>query len=229
MIKHSPPDLRQEVKFVCSSVHLSTILQWIKCSQEDFYIQYPDRWVNNIYFDTFDYKSYVENEAGIGSRSKVRYRWYDEREIGPGLLEVKQKVNVYNWKTSFDIRQIDVPPGSSPKKLKEIVDSHLPLAGRLWLENFSFPVIRNKYYRTYYSTRDGNIRLTIDRNHKVWDVRYRLPETGASAVNTVDSIIVELKFSKEFRDRGSLLIDGFPIRPSRHSKYMVGVNAANWL
>jgi len=39
---------------------------------------YEPRWINNIYFDAYDFDNYFTSYEGITKRAKVRIRWYGE-------------------------------------------------------------------------------------------------------------------------------------------------------
>ena len=71
-----PQDTRNEIKFIASSQQYDHLLKWVKLHPAGFYTNYPDRRVNNIYFDSHDYKAYADNLTGASFRAKVRYRWY---------------------------------------------------------------------------------------------------------------------------------------------------------
>ena len=63
--------------------------------------------INNIYFDSLDYKAFDDNLIGLPSRLKIRYRWYgnlfSENKKNEGSLEFKFKKNIYGYKKIFKI------------------------------------------------------------------------------------------------------------------------------
>ena len=67
---------RSEIKFVCYKHNYSLIKNWIRFHKFNFFKEYDDRNINNIYFDSLDYKAFNDNLVGLPSRLKVRYRWY---------------------------------------------------------------------------------------------------------------------------------------------------------
>ena len=75
-------ELRHEVKFAAYAIEYESLCHWLRMHPSGFVKSYPDRQVNNVYFDSWDYRAFAENLAGISQRSKVRYRWYGNDE-GP--------------------------------------------------------------------------------------------------------------------------------------------------
>ena len=71
-------DYRSEIKFVCYQQNYFLLKNWIKLHKFNFFKEYDDRNVNNIYFDSFNYKAFNDNLIGLPSRLKVRYRWYGD-------------------------------------------------------------------------------------------------------------------------------------------------------
>lgn len=89
-----PKDARQEIKFVTNHYNFDKIITWIKMNSYGFIKSYEDRWINNIYFDSYNYDFYAANLSGQSSRSKLRYRWYGQHKYPTeGRLEVKNRRN----------------------------------------------------------------------------------------------------------------------------------------
>ena len=97
--------------------------------------------------------------------------------------------------------------------------------GRSWLDLNPFPILLNRYRRRYFISRDEKIRLTIDTNQAVWDQRFKSKPNFLNKANLPDTLIVEIKFDRKDREYASQSIQSLPLRVSRHSKYMTGVNA----
>jgi len=224
-----PHDARLEIKFASYRVNLDRVLNWIRLHPLAFYSPHPDRWVNNVYFDTYNSAAYVQNLSGASSRVKVRYRWYGQvQEPGPGVLEVKCKRNYFGWKLRY--RCPDLPAGSQDddwrlvyRRLSEI----LPHEGRLWLQTYPAPTILNRYLRRYFVSGDEKVRITVDTDQAVWDQRYKTMPNYQRQSHLPDTLVVEVKFAREHRDLASDIIQTMPIRVSRHSKYMNGVRAVS--
>jgi hypothetical protein len=99
MISEVPEKARYEIKFVAYEHEFHRLLQWVRMHPAGFISPYPDRRINNVYFDTQDCMAYAENLSGASDRRKVRYRWYGHNmQIDEGVLEVKCKRNYFGWK-----------------------------------------------------------------------------------------------------------------------------------
>ncbi|MGI9292149.1 MAG: polyphosphate polymerase domain-containing protein [Gammaproteobacteria bacterium] len=221
-----PEIARQEIKFVANRRDYDLILQWVKLHGLGFSVAYPERTVNNVYFDTIDYVAYAENLAGISSRTKVRYRWYGTSDSpAPGRLEIKRKRNMFGWKLNFDCQEAPCKEGDTWEDVKRsIITQSSPDAG-VWLGQFPFPVMINRYRRHYYLSACGRIRITLDFDQQVWDQRYSSQPCRLRPANLPETFVFECKFDRSERDLAERILLGLPIRVSRHSKYMNAVNA----
>jgi len=219
-----------EIKFASYKVNLERVLAWIKMHSAAFYSPHPDRWVNNVYFDTYGSAAYVQNLSGASSRVKLRYRWYGQaQEPGPGVLEVKCKRNYFGWKIRFPCS--DLAAGAQSDDWRDInrrLCDILPHEGRLWLQTYPAPTILNRYLRRYFVSHDERIRVTVDTDQCVWDQRYKSAPNYDQQSQLPDTLVVEVKFAREDRDLASVIIQTMPIRVSRHSKFMNGVRAVSF-
>ena len=224
-----PGNARLEIKFASYRVNLDRVLNWIRLHPLAFRSPYPDRWVNNVYFDTYSSAAYVQNLSGASSRVKVRYRWYGQsQEPAPGLLEVKCKRNFFGWKLRFQCKKLLA--GSRDDDWRDIyqrLSNILPHEGRLWLQTYPTPTILNRYLRKYFVSSDEKIRVTVDTDQSVWDQRYKSMPNYEWRSHLPDTLVVEVKFAREHRDLASDIIQTMPIRVSRHSKFMNGVRAVS--
>jgi len=221
-----PETARQEIKFVANRSDCDVILQWIKLHALGFSIAYPERTVNNVYFDTIEYQAYAENLAGISSRTKVRYRWYGNSDMpAPGRLEIKRKRNMYGWKLNFDCADAPFSEGDTWEDVKRSIIAQSGPDAAVWLQQFHFPVMINRYRRYYYLSACGRIRITLDFDQQVWDQRYCPSPSHMRPANLPETFVFECKFDRYERELASRVLLGLPIRVSRHSKYMNAVNA----
>ena len=224
-----PESARLETKFVISSIYKNDLLNWIRLNPAIFIVPYPDRWINNIYFETFEYDAFKQNIAGISSRNKVRYRWYGESEsINAGVLEVKCKRNQFGWKLRYDVNEAPWVLDGNWRTIKKSILKQLPVDGKIWLEAYPIPIIKNCYYRKYFVTADGKIRITVDINQSVSvGQKYKSSVNINKSLNKFfDIMIIEVKFSRENRAKASEIIKKIPIRVSRYSKYITGLRSA---
>lgn len=216
-------DGRYEIKFVTNLVNYFNIINWINLHHGCFYSPYPDRNINNIYFDKYNYFAYSENLSGTSQRNKVRYRWYGENDFPVnGKLEVKRRRNFYGWKETFDVN--DHPDYANVNDSMDAFSRHLHAKigekGRFWLQNNPHPAILNRYSRKYFVSDDNDIRVTVDANLKVFDQRYNRRINVNNNANIPETIIVEFKCNRDKVEKLSRYIKGIPIRVSRNSKYI---------
>ena len=225
-----PATARQEIKFVAREDKLGQLLRWVRAHRAGFSSPYPDRQINNVYFDTYNQLAYTENLAGGSARTKLRYRWYGESACPDiGVLERKCKRNYFGWKIRYAIDELLYEEGDSWRVFTGKLKSKLPPDGAEWLSVNPNPVMINRYQRRYFLSADRKIRVTIDRDQVVLDQRFAAGPNVIRKANLPRTIIVEIKFDRHDRDLASRVIQGMPLRVSRHSKYMVGVGAISAL
>jgi len=214
-------DERHEIKFAAYETEYATFRHWLRMHPAGFTTPYPERQVNNIYFDTWEYRAYAENLAGVSERSKLRYRWYGS-SLGPapGSMEVKQKRNHFGWKLRFAISDPIWEPGATWQVIRARLKAALPQTGQLWLDQNPLPVMLNRYRREYFCSADGLIRATIDTQQRAYDQR-RWPQPNFDkAAIMQDTLVVEFKFARDDRQLAVNLLGNIPVRVGRHSKYM---------
>lgn len=217
---------RHEIKFAAYATEADRVRNWLLLHAAGFIRPYPDRRVNNVYFDNWDYRAYAENLAGVSKRSKVRFRWYGD-SAGPaaGSLEVKQKRNYFGWKLRFAVDDAPFVPGRRWSDIRVALREQLPWNGKMWLDQNPLPIMINRYTRQYFCTTDNAIRVTIDTGQRVFDQRSGLHPNFDRAAIMQDTIVVEFKFARADRQRAVQMLETFPLRISRHSKYMNAVRA----
>jgi len=226
MMAEVPVDARLEIKFVARVTEISRIESWLRMHAAGFCVPYPDRWVNNVYFDTYQLSSYSDNISGSSYRTKLRYRWYGQSEFpDKGNLEIKFKRNHYGWKRRFKCKTAPYVEGDRWKEFRISLGRYLGAEARLWLESRPNPVMLNRYLRQYYLSGDKKVRVTIDSRQRVYDQRYKSVPNVSQASNLPETLVIEFKFDRKDREIASQIIQGLPIRVSRNSKYVVGVSS----
>jgi hypothetical protein len=217
---------RHEVKFAAYAIEYAHLKHWLHMHPAGFFSPYPDRQVNNVYFDTWDYRAYAENIAGVSERSKVRYRWYGD-SAGPaaGSLEVKQKRNHFGWKLRFAIAEPPYQPGDEWQDIRQSIRQRLPMNAQMWLDQNPMPVMINRYRREYYESANRLIRATIDLEQRVYDQRSGAVPNFEYPATSQDTLVVEFKFARGDRPSAVRLLAKMPLRIGRHSKYMNAVRA----
>ncbi len=206
--------MRYERKYVLEDVPLFDIIQMVKLHPVSFREIYPRRRVNNVYFDTVNFAAYRDNIMGIAHRTKFRIRWYgdDFETIRKPVLEEKIKHGELGYKKSqklsnTDWRHISV----EASKLPQIEHGNLS------------PVLLNSYYRYYYGTPDGRFRLTVDEGMAFGSfdqIAAKMP------YELMGKRIIEIKYDQEFSKQADRISQYFPLRPTKHSKYVFGIQAS---
>jgi len=221
---------RHEIKFAAYALEYARVKHWLRMHAEGFVSPYPPRQVNNVYFDTYDYRAYAENLAGVSERSKVRYRWYGDSP-GPakGVLEVKQKRNHFGWKKRFAAAESPWHEGQTWNEVRTSLREQLPAPGKLWLDQNPLPIMINRYQREYFCTSDNLVRATIDVEQKVFDQRYGAEPNFSRQAVMQDTLVVEFKFARADRQKVVGMLATFPLRIGRHSKFMNAARAIGFV
>lgn len=217
---------RYEKKFVTEAIDEFKILNLIKTHQLCFKKEYDDRLVNNIYFDSADLQCFQENLAGVSNRQKYRLRWYgNTNDVKSANFEIKTKKNELGWKEIFDIK-FEKPLSEIPlQQLSKIIFQQLPEKQSQNFLTASMPILCNSYRRSYFTSHDKKIRLTLDKNLQVYNQQNQQILNGKLPENTPDILIMECKFDKEGADYAQKHLKKFPVRISKSSKYVFGTQA----
>ena len=101
-------------------------------------------------------------------------------------------------------------PGGESRDFALLLRRTLPQSARL--DRVSDVYIRGKYPLWY-------IRAVNDRHR---NAAYR---RALQALVTPETLVVEFKFNRDLQPMASTLLQGFPLRVSRHSKYINGALA----
>ena len=215
---------RLEAKFTIDERQVDRMLRWIRLHPARFATAYPDRIVNNIYFDTPDCAAFADNLAGISARMKVRYRWYGD-SVAPdiGSLEVKCRRNQYCWKIRYPILVSPYRDGATWSEIRNALTNQLPAPGRHLLQMNPCPILTNRYSRRYFVSSDQNVRVTVDTAVGVCDQRLRSRPRFDDRAHLTRSAVLEIKFAAGVRDQVAGWLDGLQSRATRHSKYTAGL------
>lgn len=120
--------------------------------------------IRSMYFDTYERKSYRENDAGVEERKKYRIRVYDQPKEYI-RLEIKHKLKGMNVKEGCQL-SIETYQQIMDRSLR--FDPSYPKAlTQLYLDmsmNLLRPSIIVEYERAALVYDIGNVRITFDRN-----------------------------------------------------------------
>lgn len=220
-----PDDARYEIKFVASPLLHRRVEKAVRLHKDGFFSPFPDRLVNNVYFDNFDFFAYEENLVGTSKRTKVRLRWYGNTWTPDRCtLELKRRRNMLGWKNNFrtgPANFVDLHWQQIRARLRK----ELPPEARFWLDANPKAVLINRYRRQYFESRDRKIRVTLDRDQQVFAQIFGRRPNLTRKTNLPATLVIECKFATEDRRRGIAAIQGLPLRVGRNSKYVIGVQS----
>ena len=217
-------DFRKERKFVIEGFDIAQVEAVVKSHPALFSVPFPPRYINNIYFDTREFRNYRDNVAGSTNREKFRIRWYGEQygEVKKPVLEIKIKRGLAGTKKYAPLKPITLKPGFSMKDIEEWLDqSDLSPEYREALKYLQ-PSLHNRYRRKYFLSADKRFRLTLDDQLAYVNVP-KLPGFFTHREMEHGKVVMEIKYDTENDVYASWLTDHFPFRLSKNSKYVIGV------
>lgn len=221
-----PDDPRYEIKRVTPMTTLPWVRSWIRLHGGGFREAYPARKINSVYLDSPFLRNFAQNRAGASDRNKLRFRWYGEdfRRV-KGTLEVKCRRNLLGWKirapieTEFDFER---DPWS---RIMGAIRREIPQDLVPALDLTSEPTLINRYWREYFVSFDGALRVTLDYDQSYYDQRGTHIPNLRLPVLRWGQMVIECKADARDSDRVRELIAELPLRVSRCSKYVHGVEA----
>jgi hypothetical protein len=221
-ISHS--DYRYERKFFVTNLSSFDVEQIVKQHPAIFSEIFHTRKVNNIYFDTYNYKNYIDNVNGNTDRIKVRIRWYGDMfgYIAKPVLELKIKRGLLGKKISTPITPFTLDDNASI----QIVLQHLADSDISNLLDFKslVPTLLNQYSRDYYLSSNGNFRITLDTVLKYYAINGG-NNTFLDYYIDKDSVILELKYEQDHDSAADSISNFFPFRMTKSSKYVTGIQS----
>ena len=222
MVDASQRTPRYERKYRVENVALPVVREIIRQHPASFRTLYPNRQINNIYFDTPDFHTYRANVVGIGERQKFRVRWYgsDYWQIPERVrFEVKHRSNQTGTKDVHDFAGF---VWENLPDLTERVNQTVRAFGLL------HPVLLSHYQRAYLGTSDGRFRLTIDTEQGFLGARNQQLTTQTRAArrfrHAETGVVLELKYDAEHDDAAQRIMQELPFRQTKSSKYVNGVD-----
>lgn len=216
---------RYERKFLISEISREEVEEVIKKNPGIFKVSYPERIINNIYFDSYKMDDFSNSVDGASERKKIRIRWYGDtfKSEKTAFLEIKKREGLLCKKFSYQLDPFHFRENISKEEIFDIVEnSHLPEILKEEVKTLQIILI-NRYKRKYFHPfLDKNISLTIDWNLEFFYPLYLrgcIPEKWGRNNLT----IVEIKYPPEKEEIVQKISQFFPFRLSRSSKYVLGV------
>jgi len=206
--------MRYERKYRIEGLPVAWVAQSLRMHPASFRPLYPERRINNIYFDTPALTAFYQNVAGVPQRRKHRLRWYgtDSQYLTNPVFEVKIKDGELGTKDNLKLPSIE---------WSELSDT---LGGVPQLRYLPLrPVLLNRYQRAYFATPDERFRITLD-----WDLAFA-PFSGFKPVEGFhflpdQAVIMELKYAAEDDELAHWIMDSLAFRQTKNSKYVTGIN-----
>lgn len=207
--------MRYERKYRIENQSLAFVEQMVRHHPRGFRTLFPDRQINNIYFDTPGMTCYKENVAGIAERKKYRVRWYGnlmETEGTDNQLEIKIKNNALGDKKRYSFPSFLMRDW---RQLGSVV------AGELSHQVSLIPTLLNSYQRSYYGLPTKKFRITIDRKLGYCPL---IQENQQPEIRHLDeAIIVEIKYDESLETEADQVLQYIPFRATKNSKYVTGI------
>lgn len=218
-------DFRFERKLHAVDMPLSQIELLVKLHPAHFYKPFPERWINNVYFDTPRHNAYKAHVHGTADRQKYRIRWYGDRlgHIEKPVLEIKGKKGLVGSKLHFKLKPFDFDGGFNLKQIQDdarSTDSSKNMSGVFCS---LIPTVFNRYRRQYFVTSDQKFRLTVDTNLSFRAIK-GFNHSFRDYYEETRLSIIEIKYDSSDDKQAQRIISRFPFRVSKFSKYIMGVS-----
>lgn len=224
-VVNKPENCRYERKFFITELTKYEIDSIVKLHPAMFSEIYPQRFVNNLYFDSFDMKNYFDTVDGLKDRLKVRIRWYGDLfgVIEKPVLELKIKDGLVGVKEIFPLIPFSIDESFQFETLVNVF-SQAEIIDVLKLDLISLePVLLNRYSRKYFQSADHNYRITIDSEMEFYQIS---PHKNTFLHKWVDdtTTVVELKYNHDKDQSVEEITSYFPFRMTKSSKYVNGID-----
>ena len=215
-------DFRYERKFFITALSKYEIESIVKMHPAFFSEIYNKRFVNNIYFDSFNYNNFRDNVEGATDRIKIRIRWYGVLfgYIKNPILEIKIKKGLLGKKISVPIKTFDL---TRDLNISEILKSVKGLNEIIGIDfETLIPSLLNRYSRKYYQSSDKKFRITIDSKQSFYQINKK-DNLFLDLHTDNNSVILELKYNQAFEQEVNYITSKFPFRVTKSSKYVNGI------
>ena len=217
-------EYRYERKFFISSLSTNEIISLVKLNSFQFSKIFEKRYVNNIYFDSFNLENYFDNVDGIMHRKKYRIRWYGNLFglVKNPTFEIKVKKGLVGLKHLYPINPFELSENYKHEIIvNSFIMSSIPVKIKEWIKNL-YPTLLNRYSREYYLSKNKNFRITVDTNQVFININ-RHSNTFSNRQNDNVNTILELKYEDQHSDEASAVTNEFNFRMTKSSKYVHGI------
>jgi len=224
MTTSTPASARYEIKMAYEPVLLTDLSSWVNAHPAGFMTAFPPRQVNSVYMDTPDLDSFNDHLSGIPLRRKLRFRWYGENLArAKGIMEIKNKSERVGWKITQPVAcEFDLACMSWDEIMNELRANTTDVIHEMLC--VARPVVLNAYFREYFVSGDGLVRLTMDTDLCSYDQLMTARPNIWFRQPLEQPVIVELKSDEKNATSVSDILSHFPIRSNRYSKYMTNLS-----
>ena len=213
--------MRYERKYIFEEKKLSIISNHVKTL--GFFVEYPTRNVNSIYYDTMNFELFNSSEAHYSNRTKIRIRWYDNSDKQHLEYKIKEaelgKKEYQNDLSVFDnLKKLDMVDKSYSKlmtrKIPKVVNS------------IYYPNVAVSYRRDYLISNDLLTRLTFDYDIKFAKILNYGNKYKLNSWKPAENSVLEIKYNENTSNELFLskLIEQLNLNLSRFSKYCQAVH-----
>ena len=216
-------DYRYERKFLIRELTQYEVESIVKFHPTIFTEIYYQRYVNNIYFDSFSFINFYENVEGATDRMKIRVRWYGDLfgSIEKPILEIKIKKGLLGKKISMPIKSFELTTATDLSEILNTMKSSLKDSLNIDFNSLK-PTLLNRYSRSYYQSGNGSYRITIDSDQVFYQINER-SNIYLNQISEKDEVILELKYDQEYDSAANYVTNELPFRMTKNSKYVTGV------
>ncbi|MCP5362199.1 MAG: VTC domain-containing protein [Hyphomicrobiales bacterium] len=221
-------DHRIELKAVGAPIQEGALLAWLASHPARFHIHYPERTVYNLYYDSHQLHAFQDALAGNLQKMKYRLRWYNQGLTATqATLEYKARFGTSGKKISAPIRLPYPLHTHTHLQLRQHIYEQLPEGLQIYFLENSEPILLNTYRREYYISGDKQLRITIDRHLEIYDQRFTTGPSLTLPAMLPECTIVEYKYPVTYQDNARQILQSAPLKPSRFSKYSIGLQYIN--
>jgi|TARA_B100001964_G_scaffold24058_1_gene24038 hypothetical protein len=202
--------MRNEIKYLIKKSESSQILKKLNALKT-----FPARFIYSIYFDTKEFKNFIDSEEGTVPRSKWRIRTYSNNRL------IYNKVDSLFNKNFYIEKKETFSNHRSKKKilLKNISIEKTTNMINIMSKSKMEPKVMITYFRNYYILQNGN-RITLDSKINYFKIKSDLIYLFK---NNIGLNVLEEKKSLDFEDNSVFSILGD--KHSRLSKYCEAVRS----
>ena len=217
-------DYRYERKFFISGRTKHEVESLVKQHSAIFLEVYSPRFINNLYFDSFNMQNYFDNINGVKNRMKVRIRWYGNLfgMVEYPILEFKLKKGSLGTKIRYPLIPFLIDESFQYEIISDVFqDASISDALKSELALLNIPIL-NRYHRKYFRSIDKRYRLTIDSEMVFYQIK-RHHNTFLQKSVDLTNTVLELKYRCEDDQHAKSVLHDFPIRMTKSSKYVNGI------